>query len=131
MPFPPAAKAINIADLKKLARRRLPRILFDWVEGGAEDERGLARNEGQFKRIRMTVKDRPLVFDGLRLIYSNGEEEPIPVKGLVGPDATSGPFDLKDGNRAPKEIQMRYRSTIADAKAKSAGFAIVEVWGQH
>jgi (S)-mandelate dehydrogenase len=53
MPVPPAAKAINIADLKKLARRRLPRILFDWVEGGAEDERGLARNEGQFARYRL------------------------------------------------------------------------------
>ena len=54
MPVPRAiAKAINIADLKKLARRRLPRILFDWVEGGAEDERGLARNEAQFGRYRL------------------------------------------------------------------------------
>jgi isopentenyl diphosphate isomerase/L-lactate dehydrogenase-like FMN-dependent dehydrogenase len=53
MPVPPAAKAINIADLKKLARRRLPRILFDWVEGGAEDERGVARNEAQFARYRL------------------------------------------------------------------------------
>jgi len=91
----------------------------------------LARNEGQFKRIRMTVKDRPLVFDGLHIVYGNGEEEPMPVKGLVGPDAIAGPFDLKDGSRAPKEIRMRYRSTIADAKSKVTGFAIVEVWGQH
>ena len=54
MPVPRAiAKAINIADLKRLARRRLPRILFDWVEGGAEDERGLARNEAQFGRYRL------------------------------------------------------------------------------
>src|SRR4051812_21076446 len=54
MPVPRAiAKAINIADLKRLARRRLPRILFDWVEGGAEDERGLARNEAQFARYRL------------------------------------------------------------------------------
>src|SRR5262245_34493331 len=53
MPVPRAAEAINIADLKALARRRLPRILFDWVEGGAEDERGLFRNEAQFARYRL------------------------------------------------------------------------------
>ena len=53
MPLPRAERAINIADLKELARRRLPRILFDWVEGGAEDERGLSRNEAQFARYRL------------------------------------------------------------------------------
>jgi L-lactate dehydrogenase (cytochrome)/(S)-mandelate dehydrogenase len=53
MPHPRAERAINIADLKELARRRLPRILFDWVEGGAEDEHGLSRNEAQFARYRL------------------------------------------------------------------------------
>ena len=47
------ARALNIADLKKLARKRLPRILFDWVEGGTEDELLLRRNEGQFARFRL------------------------------------------------------------------------------
>lgn len=38
-------RAINIDDLRRLAKRRLPRIAFDFIEGGLEDERGLARNE--------------------------------------------------------------------------------------
>jgi L-lactate dehydrogenase (cytochrome)/(S)-mandelate dehydrogenase len=48
-----APSAVNIAELRALARRRLPRILFDWVDGGAEDERLLRRNEDQFARFRL------------------------------------------------------------------------------
>ena len=40
--------AINIDDLRKLAKRRLPKIAFDFIEGGLEDERGIARNEEAF-----------------------------------------------------------------------------------
>jgi (S)-mandelate dehydrogenase len=35
-------KVVNIEDFRTRARRRLPHILFDWVEGGADDENGLA-----------------------------------------------------------------------------------------
>ena len=40
--------AINIDDLRKLAKRRLPRIAYDFIEGGLEDERGVVRNESAF-----------------------------------------------------------------------------------
>jgi L-lactate dehydrogenase (cytochrome)/(S)-mandelate dehydrogenase len=42
--------AINIDDLRKLAKRRLPKIAFDFIEGGLEDEDGLERNEAAFRR---------------------------------------------------------------------------------
>jgi L-lactate dehydrogenase (cytochrome) len=42
------ASALSIADLRRLARRTLPRILFDYLEGGAEDECGLVRNTSAF-----------------------------------------------------------------------------------
>src|SRR5437660_5177985 len=45
--------AINIEDLHRLARRKLPRIIFDYIEGGVEDERGLARNEAAFHKHRL------------------------------------------------------------------------------
>jgi L-lactate dehydrogenase (cytochrome)/(S)-mandelate dehydrogenase len=41
-------RAINIDDLRRLAKRRLPKIAFDFIEGGLEDERGLSRNESAF-----------------------------------------------------------------------------------
>ena len=43
-------KAINIEDLRRMAKRRLPRICFDFIEGGLEDELGLARNEKAFSQ---------------------------------------------------------------------------------
>ena len=34
-------QAVNIEDLHRMAKRRLPKIAFDFIEGGLEDERGL------------------------------------------------------------------------------------------
>jgi len=38
-------RAINIDDLRRLAKRRLPKIAYDFIEGGLEDELGIGRNE--------------------------------------------------------------------------------------
>jgi isopentenyl diphosphate isomerase/L-lactate dehydrogenase-like FMN-dependent dehydrogenase len=46
-------QAINIEDLHRMAKRKLPKIIFDYIEGGVEDERGLARNEAAFHRHRL------------------------------------------------------------------------------
>ncbi|MGH7100480.1 MAG: alpha-hydroxy acid oxidase, partial [Stellaceae bacterium] len=45
--------AVNIEDLHQIAKRRLPRVIFDYIEGGVEDERGLARNEEAFHKYRL------------------------------------------------------------------------------
>ena len=44
------SRAVNIEDLRELARRRVPRIVFNYIDGGAEDEwtlrtRGLSPRE--------------------------------------------------------------------------------------
>ena len=46
-------RAVNIEDLHRMAKRKLPRIIFDYIEGGVEDERGLARNEAAFHKHRL------------------------------------------------------------------------------
>jgi len=43
-------RSINIEDLRQLAQRALPKMLFDYVEGGAEDERGIRCNREAFDR---------------------------------------------------------------------------------
>jgi L-lactate dehydrogenase (cytochrome)/(S)-mandelate dehydrogenase len=42
--------AINIEDLHRMAKRKLPKIIFDFIEGGLEDERGLERNRNAFQK---------------------------------------------------------------------------------
>ncbi len=46
-------KACNIADLRLLAKRRLPQAIFDFFDGGAEDETTLRENRAAFERIRL------------------------------------------------------------------------------
>jgi len=43
---------VNIADLRDRAKARLPKILFDWIDGGAGDEQGLRDNQDAFDRYR-------------------------------------------------------------------------------
>ncbi|HVL36697.1 MAG TPA: alpha-hydroxy acid oxidase [Burkholderiales bacterium] len=49
-------EAINIEDLRLLAQRRLPRAIFDFFDGGAEDEVTLRANRAAFERVRLLPK---------------------------------------------------------------------------
>jgi len=44
------ARAASVSDLRRIAKRRLPSGVFDYIDGGAEDERTLAANEQAFAR---------------------------------------------------------------------------------
>lgn len=44
----PLAKCLTIADLRTLAKRRAPRAVFNYVDGGAEDEVTLRANREEF-----------------------------------------------------------------------------------
>jgi (S)-mandelate dehydrogenase len=48
--------ACNIADLRLMAKRRLPQAIFDFFDGGAEDEITLRENRAAFERIRLLPK---------------------------------------------------------------------------
>jgi (S)-mandelate dehydrogenase len=54
--MPGLHKAINIEDLRQMARRRLPRAIFDFFDGGAEDETTLRENRAAFERVRLLPK---------------------------------------------------------------------------
>lgn len=49
-------QAINLDDLRKLAKRRLPKVAFDFIEGGCDDEEGVQRNEDAFKWHRLVPR---------------------------------------------------------------------------
>ncbi len=45
--------AFNIEDLRRIAKRRIPRIAWDYLDGGAEDDVTLKRNRAVFESIRL------------------------------------------------------------------------------
>ena len=69
----------NIGDLRRVARRRLPSGVFDYIDGAAEDERTYARNEAGFATIRFV----PRVLRGNAQIDTSttlmGEHLPVPL----------------------------------------------------
>src|SRR6476660_1690075 len=46
-------RVVCIEDLRQAARRRLPRVVFDYIDGGAEAERTLSENCRAFDRIAL------------------------------------------------------------------------------
>jgi isopentenyl diphosphate isomerase/L-lactate dehydrogenase-like FMN-dependent dehydrogenase len=45
------SRAVNIDDLRELARRRVPRIVFNYIDGGAEGEWTLRENRRAFESV--------------------------------------------------------------------------------
>lgn len=43
--------SVSVADMRRIARRRVPQGVFDYVDGGAEDERTLRANSADFGAI--------------------------------------------------------------------------------
>jgi L-lactate dehydrogenase (cytochrome) len=52
-------RVVNIADLRRLAERRLPRVVFDYIDGGAEAEITLRENCRAFEQV--TLRPRSAV----------------------------------------------------------------------
>src|SRR3954469_13964779 len=89
-------RVVNIEDLRRVAKRRLPRVVFDYIDGGAEDEWTLRENCRAFEEatfrprcavatspwdLRVSVLgaslSMPLVLAPVgssRLMYPRGEE---------------------------------------------------------
>ncbi|HYK66492.1 MAG TPA: alpha-hydroxy acid oxidase [Streptosporangiaceae bacterium] len=50
------AKVLNYEDARRLARRTLPRAVFDYVDGGSEDEVTMRRNTEGFRDLRFSPR---------------------------------------------------------------------------
>jgi isopentenyl diphosphate isomerase/L-lactate dehydrogenase-like FMN-dependent dehydrogenase len=47
---------VSIEDLRRSARARLPRAIFEFIDGGAQDESTLRANQADFGRIRFMTR---------------------------------------------------------------------------
>ena len=89
----------------------------------------VGRNEGGFKKLRVTVRDRAITLNEIRVVYNDGTDEIIPIRQRVDAGGTFGPIDLKGvKQQVIDRVEAKYRSRIFSA---GKGSAIVEIWGQH
>jgi isopentenyl diphosphate isomerase/L-lactate dehydrogenase-like FMN-dependent dehydrogenase len=98
-------KAYSIAAMRALARSALPRPVFDFADGAAEDERTLRRNEAAFGEIAFLPK--PLNGAATRDLSLTLFGQPLAMPMLIGPTGLAGLF-WPDG-----EIQTARAATKA------------------
>jgi L-lactate dehydrogenase (cytochrome) len=99
-------RVLNIEDLRRAAKRRLPRVVFDYIDGGAEDESTLRANSRAFEAVTLrprcavatpvcdlqttvlgTEVTMPLILapvGSCRLMYPRGEEAAARAAGEAG-----------------------------------------------
>jgi L-lactate dehydrogenase (cytochrome) len=99
-------RVLNIEDLRHAAKRRLPRVVFDYIDGGAEDESTLRANCRAFEAVTLrpccavatpvcdlrttvlgTEVTMPLILapvGSCRLMYPRGEEAAARAAGEAG-----------------------------------------------
>jgi hypothetical protein len=53
MEFAVSTKPVNVEEYRIRAQRRLPKIIFGYLEGGADDEIGMKHNREVFDRYRL------------------------------------------------------------------------------
>jgi len=84
------AKTVNVADYRALAKKRLPKIVFDYLDGGAEDELGLERNRQGFEQI--LFRPRRLVDVSQRSMSIDLLGKRIPAPMVIAPTGLNGIF---------------------------------------
>ncbi len=71
--------AVTVDDLRRVAERRLPRGVFDYIDGGAEDERTMRSNADAFSKLEF----RPNVLRDVSSIDTSttllGKHLPLPL----------------------------------------------------
>jgi isopentenyl diphosphate isomerase/L-lactate dehydrogenase-like FMN-dependent dehydrogenase len=80
--------AYNIADLREMARRRLPKGIFEFVDRGAEDEVSLRNNRAAFERIKFKPRTLVDVSQRSQEITLFGGQQKMPI--VIAPTGAAG-----------------------------------------
>jgi (S)-mandelate dehydrogenase len=82
------SRALNIADLRAVAQRRVPHFVFEYVEGGAEDEASLRCNRNSFEALRLVPQT--LVDTSCRHLRTEILGRPAAAPLIIGPTGLNG-----------------------------------------
>ena len=124
-------RCATVDDLRRVARRRLPRGVFDYIDGGAEDERTLARNSSDFSSLGF----RPRVLRDVSSIDTSteafGRVHPMPI--MLAPTGftriTASPGELAVARAAERAGLSYSLSTMATRSIEEVAAAAPD--GDH
>src|SRR5215469_11676863 len=122
------SRALNIADLREIARRRVPGFAFEYVEGGAEDEATLRRNREAFSALRF-VPQTLVDTSGRSLgtsVFGRPCAAPLAIaptglNGMLHPDGDMALARAAAGFGIPYTLSTLSTTRLEDVAAKAGG----------
>lgn len=129
----PETRAVSVADLREMARRRLPRVIYGLLEGASEDERALALNYERLRawslvprRLRdVSVRSQATTLFGRTWATCFG----IAPTGTIGPLGRDVEFNLARAARVA-DIPIGVSGASARSHEEIAQYAPGQVWSQ-
>ncbi|MFS2206052.1 alpha-hydroxy acid oxidase [Variovorax sp. Varisp36] len=117
------ALLLNVEDYRRRARRVLPRLVFDYVDGGAEDERCLRRNRDALEALPLIpecLRDTSMLDIGIELFGSRWRAPfavaPIGLAGIVRPHADALLARAAQAARVPFILSTASNTRIEDVR---------------
>ena len=132
-------RALNIDDLRAMAKRKLPRMVFDYIDGGADDEVTLARSVSRYDDYELTwraLRDVSEIDTSTRIM---GQETRLPF--FISPTASTRLFHPAEGElamaRAAEKAGVIYAcstlasQTVEDIAKATSGPKWVQLYVWH
>jgi (S)-mandelate dehydrogenase len=114
---------LNVEDYRRRARRVLPRLVFDYVDGGAEDERCLRRNRDALEALPLIpecLRDTHAMDIGIEVFDRRWRAPfavaPIGLAGLVRPRADALLASAAQAARVPFILSTASNTRIEDVR---------------
>jgi isopentenyl diphosphate isomerase/L-lactate dehydrogenase-like FMN-dependent dehydrogenase len=121
-------RVINVEDLRPLARRRLPRAVFDYLDGGAEAEVTLRENRHAFEEVTFRPRHAVAVPDcdlGTRVLGFDisfpALLAPVGYSRLMHPDGEAGAARAAGAAGTGYILSTISGHRLEDVKAASSG----------
>ncbi|MBV7483474.1 alpha-hydroxy acid oxidase [Bordetella sp. BOR01] len=119
---------LNVADFRTRARSALPRFVFDYLEGGAEDERCLRRNAHDLERLGLlpTVLRDTTQIDASQQVFGQHWAAPLGVapvglNGLMRPGGDILAARAAGAARLPFILSTASNSRLEEVRAATTG----------
>ncbi|MEO3870167.1 alpha-hydroxy acid oxidase [Nonomuraea sp. B12E4] len=124
------AVAADVADLRRLAAKRAPRMVFDYVDGAAEGERSMHRAVAAFDRVEFSPRVLRDVSEAPTSVEILGRRIAMPV--MLGPTGFTRMMH-REGERAVARAAERAAvpytlSTMGTTSAKDVATAAPGGW---
>jgi isopentenyl diphosphate isomerase/L-lactate dehydrogenase-like FMN-dependent dehydrogenase len=122
------AGAYNLDDIRRLAKRRLPRGIFEFIDRGAEDDLATEENRAAFRRIRLVTRALTDVSkrDASTTLFGRKLAMPLAIAptGAAGLVWVQGELELAKAAAAsgiPFTLATRSMTSIEDIAAHAGG----------